>query len=231
MHIDILTIFPEMFAPVLGASLIKRAIARGRLAIRVHDLRDYTTDPHRKVDDRPYGGGPGMVMMAQPVFAAVEALRRGCHAHASRCEVVLMTPQGTPLSTPAAQELAAAQHLILLCGHYEGMDERINVLVTRAVSIGDYVLTGGELPAMVLVDCVARYVPGVLGDPQSTAEESFAGGLLEYPHYTRPAQFRDLAVPDVLLSGDHERIAQWRQQQALTRTAGRRPDLLPQAQP
>jgi tRNA (guanine37-N1)-methyltransferase len=231
MQIDIITIFPEMFAPVLGASLIKRAVQAGLLRIRVHDLRDYTSDPHRKVDDRPYGGGPGMVLMPQPIFAAVEDVRRDCSAHAGRCEVVLMTPQGESLSTPLAQQLAITPHLVLLCGHYEGIDERVKVLVTRSVSIGDYVLTGGELPAMVLVDCVARYVPGVIGHAQATEEESFAEGWLEYPQYTRPASFRELEVPEVLLSGDHGRIAQWRKWQAMSRTLAQRPDLMRQRQP
>ncbi len=231
MQIDIITIFPEMFPGVLGASILKRAQTSGRLCVRVHDLRDYTHDKHRKVDDRPYGGGPGMVLRPEPIIEAVEALRRSCRhrrrASANTCQVVLMSPQGTPLSTAAAQELARMSHLILLCGRYEGVDERVKrSVVDREVSIGDYVLTGGELPAMVLIDCVARFVPGVIGHKQATAEESFTNGWLEYPHYTRPLVFRGMWVPEVLRSGDHRRIARWRKLQSVAHTMAVRPDLI-----
>ncbi len=232
LQLDIVTIFPGMFAPVFGASILKRAQASRRLRIRLHDLRDYTHDKHRKVDDRPYGGGPGMVMRPEPIFEAVEAIRRRtCARHAARaatggCQTILMAPQGQQLTTPLARELAASAHLILICGHYEGVDDRVaQALATRSVSVGDYVLTGGELPAMVLVDCLARFVPGVIGHEEATHEESFAQGWLEYPHYTRPSVFRGMAVPEVLRSGDHARIARWRKRQAAARTAAQRPDL------
>ena len=225
MQIDILTIFPEMFPAVLGASMIKRAQESGTLRIAVHNLRDYTHDRHRSVDDRPYGGGPGMVMRVEPIFEAVDAIKRACAGHAN-CQTILMSPQGERCSSALAQELAGAAHLIVICGHYEGVDERVkHALVDRAISIGDYVLTGGELPAMVLIDCLARFIPGVIGHAQATEEESFADGWLEYPQYTRPPMFRDMAVPDVLLSGDHEQIAAWRKLQSVARTLSSRPDL------
>jgi tRNA (guanine37-N1)-methyltransferase len=227
MLVDILTIFPEMFPPVLGASILKRAQERGTLRVAVHDLRDYTHDKRRTVDDRPYGGGPGMVMKVEPIAEALEAIKRGCAAHRGGCRTILMSPQGERLSSAAAKSLAGLTHLLIICGHYEGVDERVKLaLVDRSVSIGDYVLTGGELPAMVLVDCVARFIPGVIGHAQATEEESFAEGWLEYPQYTRPPVFRDLAVPDVLLSGDHEQIAQWRKRQSMARTLAARPDLV-----
>ncbi len=251
MQIDVITIFPEMFPPVLGASILKRAQARGRLTVRVHDLRDFTHDKRRTVDDRPYGGGPGMVMRVEPLVEAVEALRRGCgHSSGARhlgtrpvsgtslcrsdreepdtgCETILLSPAGERLTTAVAQALAERHHLILICGHYEGVDARVRLAVAdRELSIGDYVLTGGELPAMVLVDSLARFLPNVIGHAEATAEESFAEGLLEYPHYTRPPVFRGMAVPDVLLSGDHERIAAWRKLQSVARTFGSRPDLV-----
>jgi tRNA (guanine37-N1)-methyltransferase len=226
MRIDVITIFPEMFPGVLGASILKRAQESGRLQVRVHDLRDHTHDKHRSVDDRPYGGGPGMVMRVEPIFEAVETLKRGCQSHTS-CQTVLMSPQGERLSTPVARQLAAIEHLIIVCGHYEGVDERVQLgLVDRAVSIGDYILTGGELPAMALIDCVSRFLPGVIGHEQATEEESFAQGQLEYPQYTRPPLFRGMAVPEVLLSGDHERVAQWRKLQSVERTLTARPDLV-----
>ncbi|MBI4342577.1 MAG: tRNA (guanosine(37)-N1)-methyltransferase TrmD [Candidatus Omnitrophica bacterium] len=238
MLIDVITIFPEMFPPVLGASILGRAQASGRLRIQTHYLRDYTHDRHRSVDDRPYGGGPGMVMRVEPIFEAVEAIKRKCGHTGVRhpacggepdtvCQMILMSPQGERLSSPAAQQLSAAKHLILICGRYEGVDERVRAgLVDRSISIGDYVLTGGELPAMVLIDCVARFLPEVIGHEQATEEESFAAGLLEYPQYTRPPVFRDMAVPEVLLSGDHGQVAEWRKQQAVARTMAVRPDLL-----
>lgn len=231
LRIDVLTIFPEMFPEVLGASILKRAQEQGRLQVVVHDLRRYTHDRHHSVDDRPYGGGPGMVMKPEPIFEAVEALRAAhCAAHDQAtgvCETVLLCPQGRTLSPQMGQTLAARQHLILICGHYEGVDERVRTgLVDREVSIGDYVLTGGELPAMVLIDCLARFIPGVIGHDQATEEESFASGTLEYPQYTRPPVFREMAVPQILMSGDHDAIAKWRDAQANARTAAVRPDLL-----
>ena len=248
MHVDVITIFPEMFPRVLGASILKRAQEAGRLRVSVHNLRDYTHDKRRTVDDRPFGGGPGMIMKPEPLFEAVEAVRRSCGActptsngGASRarvprartstgpvggCQTILLSPQGERLTSRLAQRLASAEHLILICGHYEGVDERIRYsLVDQSVSIGDYVLTGGELPAMVLVDCLARFIPGVIGHEQATREESFAEGWLEYPQYTRPAVFRDMAVPKVLRSGDHTRIARWRKLQSVARTLSVRPDL------
>ena len=221
-----ITIFPEMFPGVLGSSILKRAQERGLVQIAVHDLRDYTHDKRRTVDDRPYGGGPGMVMKPEPIFEAIDDIRRSC-GHSSRggCQTILMSPQGEPLSSDIAKALAAVQHLTIICGHYEGVDERVRLaLVDRAISVGDYVLTGGELPAMVLMDCLARFVPGVIGHEQATDEESFAAGWLEYPHYTRPPIFRGMAIPEVLRAGDHEQSARWRRLQSVARTAACRPD-------
>ncbi|MBI3324172.1 MAG: tRNA (guanosine(37)-N1)-methyltransferase TrmD [Candidatus Omnitrophica bacterium] len=235
MRIDLLTIFPEMFPAVLGASILQRAQDKGLVQIAVHDLRDYTHDKRRTVDDRPFGGGPGMVMKAEPIFEAVDAIEAYRHPAAggrrdrSGCQVILTAPQGERLTQALARELAGLSHLLLVCGHYEGVDERIRSrLVDRDLSIGDYVLTGGELPAMVMVDAVVRLIPGVLGHEESTREESFSGGLLEYPQYTRPVVFQGMAVPEVLRSGNHEEIATWRKLQALARTAKHRPDLLQQ---
>ena len=223
MRIDVLTIFPEMFTPVLETSILSRAISKGVVQVRVHDLRDWSQDKHRKVDDRPYGGGPGRVMRAEPFFLAVEELRK---EQPSAPHVVLLSPQGERLTQGKAEGLAKKPWLILLCGHYEGVDERVRAgLVDEELSIGDYVLTCGELPAMVLIDSVVRLLPGSLGDEQSTAQESFSGNLLEYPQYTRPVEFRGMRVPDVLLSGDLPQIAEWRKLQALRRTLDRRPDL------
>jgi tRNA (guanine37-N1)-methyltransferase len=247
MHIDVVTIFPEMFPGVLGASMLKRAQEAGLLRCAVHDLRDYSRDKHRKVDGRPYGGGPGMIMQPEPMFEAVDAIKRGCAAHspslraASRaqsrdrshrgCRTILLSPKGEPLSPALSERLARLPHLILLCGHYEGVDERVRIgLADEAVSIGDYVLTGGELPALVLIDSVCRFIPGVLGHARATDEESFQAGWLEYPQYTRPPVFRGMAVPDVLLSGDHERIAQWRKLQSVAQTMASRPDLAQNAE-
>ena len=234
MHIDVITIFPEMFAPILGASILKRAQESGRLRIAVHDLRRFTHDRHHSVDDRPYGGGPGMVMRVEPITEAIEAIKRDCaerSANTPRCQTILMSPQGERCSAPLAKELSTCDHLILICGHYEGVDERVRLsIVDREVSVGDYVLTGGELPAMVVIDCLSRFIPGVIGHEQATDEESFEAGRLEYPQYTRPPVFRDMAVPEVLLSGDHERIAQWRAQQSMAKTLAARPDLVKNAQ-
>ena len=228
MQVDIVTIFPEMFPGVLGASILKRAQQAGRLTVAVHDLRDYTHDKRRTVDDRPYGGGPGMVMKVEPICEAVQTLKRSCGSHpAGRCRTILMSPQGERLSQSVAKELAAFEHLLVICGHYEGVDERVRLaVVDRSLSIGDYVLTGGELPALVFIDCLARCVPGVIGHEQATQEESFSQGWLEYPQYTRPPVFRDMAVPEVLRSGDHGGIARWRRLQSVARTLSSRPDLV-----
>ena len=231
MRVDVITIFPGMFEAVLGESIIKRARAAGLLDVVLHDLRGYTHDAHRSVDDRPYGGGPGMVMKPEPLFEAVEAILGAevttQHRNGARTQqTILMSPQGQPLTSALARRLAGMDRLLILCGHYEGVDERVKRVVDLSVSIGDYVLTGGELPAMVLIDSVARFLPGVIGHAEATAEESFADGLLEYPHYTRPKVFREMAVPNVLLSGDHEAIGTWRKLQAMAKTLASRPDLV-----
>jgi len=227
MRIDILTIFPKVFSPVLNESIIKRAQKKGLVKINLHNLRDYSTDKHRKVDDRPFGGGPGMVMRTEPIFRAVEAIRRRTKDEGRRTKVILLSPQGKRLTQEIAKRLSKSKHLVLICGHYEGVDERVRCrLVDEEISIGDYVLTGGELAAMVLVDAITRLIPGVLGDRDSLKEESFIAGLLEYPHYTRPANFRGLKVPDVLLSGDHKQIALWRKKQSIKITKIKRPELL-----
>jgi len=229
VKLDVLTTFPEMFAPVLSASVLKRAQESGVIAVAVHDLRQWTTDRHHTTDDHPFGGGPGMVMKPDPFFAAVEALR--CAREAGcREEVVLLCPQGERFEQSVARELAGKDHLILLCGHYEGVDERVREhLATRTLSIGDYVLTGGELPAMVVVDAVARLLPGALGAEDGAKMDSFTDGLLEYPQYTRPAEFRGWKVPEVLLSGHHEHVRRWRRKESLRRTRKLRPDLLEKA--
>jgi len=221
VQVDVLTLFPRILEGPLEESILKRARERGSLTVRVHNLRDFTHDKHRVVDDKPFGGGPGMVLKPEPIFEAVETLRR------PDTRVLLMCPQGRRLTDAVARALAAQSHLLIICGHYEGVDERVReALVDEEISIGDYVLTNGALAAAVLVDAVARHVPGVLGDAESAARDSFASGLLEGPQYTRPAQFRDMKVPEVLLSGDHENIARWRADQARRRTQKRRPDLL-----
>ena len=223
MQIDILTLFPAMFEGPLTESILKRAQEKGLLDIQFHDIRDYTTDKHRTVDDTPYGGGGGMVMMPEPLVQEVEQVRGAD----DRTPVILLTPQGRVFTQRVAQELAAHPRLILVCGRYEGVDERIRQsVITDEISIGDYVLTGGELPAMVIIDAVARLIPGVLGARWAAEEDSHAMGLLEYPHYTRPPEFREMAVPDVLLSGDHEAVEAWRRREAIRRTWQRRPDLL-----
>ncbi len=228
MIIDIITIFPGMFAPVLNESIVKRAQQKGKVKIRVHDLRDYTLDKHRKVDDRPFGGGSGMVMCADPIFRAVESIKRDTRYAIRDTKVVLLSPQGRTLTQKEAKRLSKCRHLILVCGHYEGIDERVREgLADEEISIGDYVLTGGELPAMVLADCVVRLLPGVLGDKNSLKFESFESNLLEYPQYTRPAEYRKMKVPLVLLSGDHKKIEAWRKEQSVRQTKSKRPDLLP----
>ncbi|MBA2519796.1 MAG: tRNA (guanosine(37)-N1)-methyltransferase TrmD [Chloroflexia bacterium] len=223
MRFDLFTLFPGMFAGPLDESIIKRAQAANLIQIAIHDIRDWTTDRHRTADDTPYGGGAGMVMMAPPIVAAVESTLGN---DLGGTPIILLSAAGEPLSQKIARELAGRRRLAMICGHYEGVDERVvTVLGARELSIGDYVLTGGELAAMVVLDAVARLVPGVI-DAASVAEESHETGLVEYPHYTRPAAFRDETVPEVLLSGHHAQIAQWRREQALRRTARRRPDLL-----
>jgi tRNA (guanine37-N1)-methyltransferase len=223
VHIDVLTLFPGVMEPFFAASIIARARAAGIVSVQCTNLRDFTTDRHRSVDDRPFGGGPGMVMMCGPVFDAVERLEKEDTTPATR---VLLTPQGEPLTQSIVAELAGQPRLLVVCGHYEGFDERIrDGLRPREISIGDYVLSGGEAAAMVFVDAVVRLLPGALGDETSNQQESFSDGLLEYPQYTRPREFRGMAVPDVLLSGDHRRIEDWRREQAVRRTRGRRFDL------
>jgi len=220
MKIDVLTLFPGMFKGPLDESIIQRARESGRLSVLIHNLRDYAHDRHRTVDDRPFGGGPGMLLKPEPIFEAVESLS-GPQTH-----VVLLTPAGRPLTQRVAQQLSEREHLLLICGSYEGVDERVREgLADDELSIGDYVLTNGALPAMVLIDVVARLIPGVLGADESAQEESFSKGLLEYPHYTRPAEFRGMKVPEVLLSGHHAEIEKWREEQARQRTRQRRPDL------
>lgn len=224
MRFDVLTLFPGMFAGPLDESILKRAQASGAIEVALHDLRAWATDKHRTVDDYPFGGGAGMVMKPEPLFAAIEAIQPLAEPPA---KVVLLTPMGRTLDRALVAELAVEPRLLLVCGRYEGIDERVREhLVDLEVSIGDFVLSGGELPAMLLLDAVARFVPGVLGSEGSLEEESFEGGLLEYPQYTRPAEFRDWPVPEVLLSGNHAEIARWRRRQRLLLTLARRPDLL-----
>jgi tRNA (guanine37-N1)-methyltransferase len=228
MRIDILTLFPEMFAGVFDASIIARAREANVLEIALHNPRDYTDDKHHVVDDYAYGGGPGMVMKPEPIFECVDAVRRMASPPG---RLVLLTPQGRVLQHEVVQELAAEERLILICGHYEGVDERVREhLVDDEISIGDYVLSGGEPAAIVVVDAVARHQPGVLGSDASLEEESHAQGLLEYPQYTRPAVYRDMSIPEILLSGHHAEIAKWRRRQSVLRTARRRPDLLAKAE-
>lgn len=229
MRIDVLTIFPGMFTGPFDHSILRRGRERGLVEIEVRDIRAHASDRHRTTDDSPYGGGAGMVMRPEPLFAAAEAAIELARASGIEGppEVIALTAQGRTLTQDIAAELSRKAHLILLCGHYEGFDQRVlDHLATDEISIGDFVLTGGELPAMVLVDAVVRLLPGVLGSEESLHEESHAGGLLEYPHYTRPAEFRGWTVPEVLLSGHHADIARWRREQALLRTLRRRPDLL-----
>jgi tRNA (guanine37-N1)-methyltransferase len=224
MKFDIVTIFPRMVEAGLAEGIVSRGIERGLLDIKVHDLRTHTSDRHRTVDDVPYGGGPGMVMKAEPLFKAVASIRR---ERGEPSAVVLLTPQGRAFTQAEAERLSGVPHVVLLCGRYEGMDERVRELAaTDELSIGDFVLSGGELAALVVVDAVSRLVPGVVGDAESVEAESFARGLLDYPHYTRPAEFEGRQVPDVLLSGHHAEVRRWRKREALKRTLERRPDLL-----
>ncbi|MBV9388269.1 MAG: tRNA (guanosine(37)-N1)-methyltransferase TrmD [Chroococcidiopsidaceae cyanobacterium CP_BM_ER_R8_30] len=222
MRFDIVTLFPDFFASTLGSGLLGRALAKHIATVHLVNPRDFTTDKHRRVDDEPYGGGVGMLMKPEPIFAAVESL-----PILPRREIILMTPQGQTLDQPLLLELATSyDQLVLICGHYEGVDERVLHLVTREVSLGDFVLTGGEIPALALLNGVMRLLPGTVGKVESLKAESFEAGLLDYPQYTRPAEFRGLRVPEVLLSGNHAEIAQWRYKQQLARTRERRPDLL-----
>jgi tRNA (guanine37-N1)-methyltransferase len=223
MRFDVFTLLPETFSPYLQASILQKAAERGLLEFHVHNIRDYTHDRHHTTDDTPYGGGGGMVMKPEPIFEAVESVLGVPQA----CPVILLTPQGRVFNQKIALELASQPQIALLCGRYEGIDERIREhLVTDEISIGDYVLTGGELPALILIDAISRLLPGVLGDPDGAMDDSHASGLLEYPHYTRPPEFRGWSVPETLLSGDHGKIDKWRREQSLLRTMAKRPDLL-----
>ncbi len=225
MQFDVFSLLPEVFSPYLESSILSRARQRGLIDVRVHNIRDYTHDRHHVTDDTPYGGGGGMVMKPEPVFEAVESI-----LGPAAIPVILLTPQGRVFTQRVAEEFARVEHIALLCGRYEGVDERIREhLVTDEISVGDYVLTGGELPALMIVDAVSRLIPGVLGDPTGAEDDSHSMGLLEYPHYTRPPEFRGWKVPDVLLSGDHAKIDKWRREQALTRTFNKRPDMLDKA--
>lgn len=223
MRFDVFTLLPEVFQPYLNSSILLKARERGLVDVQVHNIRDWTTDRHHITDDAPYGGGGGMVMKAPPIFEAVESVLGA----PPECPLILMSPQGRPFSTAIARELSALPRIGLLCGRYEGVDERVREhLVCDQLSVGDYVLTGGELPALIVLDAVSRFLPGVLGDPDGAEDDSFANGLLEYPHYTRPDEFRGWKVPDILLSGNHAEIARWRREQSLLRTLKQRPELL-----
>jgi len=232
VQIDIVTLFPEMFQSPFGIGIFKRAIEHELISINLHNIRDYAHDKHRTVDDYPYGGGAGMVLKPEPIFEAVESIKSDIPQKQGGgvLPVILLTPQGRPFSQQVAMELAKYSHLVLICGHYEGVDERVReYLATDEISIGDYVLSGGELAAMVVVDAVVRLLPGVLGSEVSSANDSHTHGLLEYPQYTRPAVYRGWSVPEVLLSGNHAQIARWRSEQAIRRTMERRPELLDKA--
>lgn len=210
-----------MFKEVFGASIIKRACQKGYVDIKIHNLRTYSKDKHKKVDDKPFGGGPGMILQPQPIFDGVEDLK------AEDSEIILLSPQGRTLTQQYAKKLSKLRHLILICGHYEGVDERVRkYLIDEEVSIGDYILSGGEIPAMVLVDCIVRLIPGVLGCKESVNDESFCAGQIEYPQYTRPANFREMKVPEILLSGNHNKIKSWRKKQSIKKTKKIRPELL-----
>src|SRR5262245_19145326 len=250
MQFDVFTLLPEVFPSYLESSILQRARQRGLIDVRVHNTRDYTHDKHHTTDDTPYGGGGGMVMKPEPIFEAVETVL-GLAAHPTQLSpalapgasvdtaqdkpvtvpVILLTPQGRVFTQRVSEELSHYEHIALLCGRYEGIDERVREhLVTDEISVGDYVLTGGELPAMILIDAVSRLIPGVLGDPTGAADDSHAMGLLEYPHYTKPPEFRGWKVPEILLSGDHGKIEKWRHEQALTRTFHKRPDMIEKAE-
>ena len=228
MLIDVLTLFPGMFDCVVNESILKRGQKKGLVRIKVHNLRDWTFDSHRSADDKPFGGGPGMVMKVEPIYLALKELNAlgGSRSKAKRPRVILLTPQGKKLEQALVKKLAKEDHLVLICGHYEGIDERVRGFADDEISIGDYVLTCGEIPALVVIDSVVRLIPGVLGDDESLKSESFEKGLLEYPQYTRPADFKGMKVPEVLLSGDHKKIEKWREEEAVKRTRHRRPDLI-----
>ena len=231
LRIEFVTIFPRMFDPLIGEGVIARGIKNGLLDIRVHDLRDYATDKHRSTDDEAYGGGPGMVMLAEPVLRCVEAIRAGVMPSEVGLTLIMTTPQGRPFTQSVAKELAATQHLVFLCGRYEGFDHRVHeALKPDEISIGDFVVSGGELPAMLMADAAARMVEGVVGNSGSVSEDSFFNGLLDYPHYTRPEELRGMRVPEMLMSGHHEKIRKWRKEQALRATMEKRPDLLETAE-
>jgi tRNA (guanine37-N1)-methyltransferase len=230
VHIDIFTLFPEMFQGPFNFSILKRAIDHGLVSMNIHNIRDYTHDKHHTVDDYAYGGGAGMILKPEPIFEAVESIKSNIKPEIGELPVILLTPQGRLFSQQIARELSTYSHLILICGRYEGVDERVREhLVTDEISIGDYVLSGGELAAMVVVDTVVRLLPGVLGSEASLMEDSHVDGLLEYPQYTRPVEYRGWSVPEVLLSGNHAQIARWRREQSIQRTSERRPELLDKA--
>lgn len=244
MRFEVFTLLPEVFPPYLESSILKRAAQRGLIHVNIHNIRDYTHDKHHVTDDTPYGGGGGMVMKPEPIFESVESVlglappssppepvNQTQGKPASNIPIILLTPQGRVFNQRVAEELSTHERIALLCGRYEGVDERVREhLVTDEISIGDYVLTGGELPAMILIDAVSRLIPGVLGDPTGAEDDSHSMGLLEYPHYTKPAEFRGWKVPEILLSGDHAKIEKWRREQALTRTFNKRPDMLEKAE-
>jgi tRNA (guanine37-N1)-methyltransferase len=233
MQFEVFTLLPEVFPPYLESSILQRARQRGLIDVRVHNIRDYTHDRHHTTDDTPYGGGGGMVMKPEPVFEAVESILGFVSGQTQPVPVpiILLTPQGRVFTQRVAEELARHERIALLCGRYEGVDERIREhLVTDEISVGDYVLTGGELPALLMIDAVSRLIPGVLGDPTGAEDDSHSMGLLEYPHYTKPSEFRGWKVPEILLSGDHGRIEKWRREQALLRTFKKRPDMLETAE-
>lgn len=242
MRFEVFTLLPEVFPPYLESSILKRAIQRGLVEVNIHNIRDYTHDKHHVTDDTPYGGGGGMVMKPEPIFEAVETVLGlapqpslpetfSPHEQAFDIPIILLTPQGRVFNQRIAEEISTNERIALLCGRYEGVDERVREhLVTDEISIGDYVLTGGELPAMILIDAVARLLPGALGDPTGAQDDSHSMGLLEYPHYTKPADFRGWKVPEILLSGDHAKIEKWRREQALVRTFNQRPDMLEKAE-
>jgi tRNA (guanine37-N1)-methyltransferase len=230
MQFEVFTLLPEVFPPYLESSILQRARLRGLIDVRVHNIRDYTHDKHHITDDTPYGGGGGMVMKPDPIFEAVESVLGPLQDSPPQVPVILLTPQGRVFTQRVAEELSRYDRIALLCGRYEGVDERIREhLVSDEISIGDYVLTGGELPALIVIDSVSRLLPGVLGDPDGAQDDSHSTGLLEYPHYTRPPIFRGWSVPEVLLSGDHAKIEKWRREQALSRTLNKRPDMLEKA--
>ncbi len=226
MRIDIITAFPEIIEAPIHTSIPGQAEKKAGVEYHIHDLRDFTTDKHRQIDDTPYGGGPGMILKPEPLFRAVEYVQQTCDDH-DQCEVIFPTPQGNPYHQEMAQELSQISHLIFVCGHYKGIDERVREkLITREISLGDFVLSGGEIPALAIVDSIVRLLPGVLQDPESAASDSFSDEFLDGPHYTRPAEFRGMCVPEILLSGHHENIEQWRRQRRKERTQDRRKDLI-----